>query len=144
MRGAFPRLAHGTVGAGVWPASASVSRLPKTLVGRRKCCVLAEPVGSPIVGLSRKETEPGATATPWMVVASALRQFVPFGYKPMTIRGRRRKRLAYLMPATVEDVNRKRRPRWCPCPPPGAPELAAGGDLRPGMARMALARVSAG
>lgn len=41
---------------------------------------------------------------PWKTVATALRQFVPYEYKPVTVKGRRRKRLAYLMPERFEDV----------------------------------------
>jgi hypothetical protein len=46
----------------------------------------------------------GLDLMPWKTVASALRRFVAWEYKAVTIRGKRRKRLAYLMPENLEDV----------------------------------------
>jgi len=48
----------------------------------------------------------GLSPMPWKTVATALREFVPVAYKPVTIGGRRRKGLAYRMPASIEDLRR--------------------------------------
>jgi hypothetical protein len=54
----------------------------------------------------RQARHEGLDPMPWKTVATALREFVPVTYKPVRIGGRRRKRLAYLMPATIEDLRR--------------------------------------